>query len=177
MGSNKAFIEKRVAKQIKHGHKRRAGASPEYRTWLRMKRRCYDTGYKDYPNWGGRGIRLCDEWNESFDQFFADMGPRPTADHSIDRLDSNGDYAPGNCRWATSFQQASENKRNLIPVEVNGQRYQSISAACRSIGAVNYTTAEQRIFAGMSVAEAVTTPKGALPNRRTRESYLQKTKR
>lgn len=157
MGSNKDFIALRARSLITHGHKRKSGATPEYKTWLGMKRRCYDKKCKDYPNWGGRGIRVCDEWNESFEAFLRDMGPRPVGPYSIDRLDPNGDYALGNCRWATIQQQGAENHRSNVEVCVDGVVYPSVAAAARLFG-VKVSTAWMRIYDGWDVARAVTAP-------------------
>ena len=82
----------------------------EYTAWCNMRSRCYKKTNKAYGNYGGRGIRVCDKWNKSFVAFYEDMGDKPTPDHSLDRVDVNGDYEPGNCRWATAEVQAN-NKR------------------------------------------------------------------
>jgi len=140
-----------------------------------MKRRCYDGTYKDFPNWGGRGIGVCDRWRDSFDSFLADMGPRPSSTHSIDRLDPDGHYAPENCRWATAAEQGSENKRTNIAVTVGGRTFDSLAAACRHFG-VPLTAAWMRIQAGIDPATAVSHV-GRMPARRTRESYLAVAKR
>lgn len=96
--------------------------SPEYSVWCRMKKRCYDEECKDYPNYGGRGIRVCDEWLASFDAFLAHVGPRPTAKHSIDRYPNNdGNYEPGNVRWATRVQQARNMRTNRV-IEHGGEK-------------------------------------------------------
>ena len=92
--------------------------TPEYRAWSDMRSRCNNpkaTGYGDY---GGRGIKCCAAW-DSFLAFYADMGRKPSADHSIERMDVNGPYGPQNCRWATKAEQAA-NKRNTVYVQTPG---------------------------------------------------------
>lgn len=174
LGSNKDFIKIRSQKMITHGHKRRNAVTPEYKTWLGMKRRCYDVKCKDYPNWGGRGIRVCDRWLHSFESFLADMGPKP-AGYTIDRLDPNKDYRPENCRWATLEQQGGEHKRTNKPVTVNGNAFASYSEACRFFG-VSPTVANMRMKSGISPEIAVS-HKERLKPRRSKESYLPKSKR
>ncbi len=94
---------------------------PEYSAWKDIRYRCYnpkDHAYKDY---GGRGIRVCDRWKDSFQNFMEDMGFKPTPEHTIDRIDNNGDYEPNNCRWATMDIQ-SNNRRDNHWIEHNGVR-------------------------------------------------------
>lgn len=81
---------------------------PLYETWRGMLKRCYQPTATGYANYGGRGIGVCARWRDSFDAFVADVSPRPTPAHSLDRIDNNGDYAPENIRWATK----SEQRRN-----------------------------------------------------------------
>lgn len=156
MGSNKTFIAERSTKITKHGAKRRGAATVEYKTWLGMKRRCYDTKYKDFPNWGGRGIRVCERWLHDFTAFLSDMGPRPEGKYSIDRKDPNGDYEPKNCRWVLDSTQGSENKRSNIPVVVGELRFDSIASARRHFG-VSQSKAYMRIAAGIDPSVAVST--------------------
>lgn len=84
--------------------------SRERNAWNAMIQRCYNTDNHAYNNYGERGIKVCDRWRNSFMNYYNDMYPKPTWAHSIDRIDNNGDYEPGNCRWAT-YSQQNTNKR------------------------------------------------------------------
>ncbi len=89
--------------------------SPEYRAWANMKKRCNNPCPKDAPYYRNRGITICDEWKKSPEAFMAYMGPRPSPQHSIDRIDNNGNYEPGNVRWATREQNRRNNRfKNVI---------------------------------------------------------------
>lgn len=94
--------------------------SSEYRSWSEMKQRCFNTGNDAYVDYGGRGITVHSEWIDSFEDFYAYIGPKPTADHTIDRIDVNGNYEPGNIRWATRAAQ-SANRRNVKRYDFYGQ--------------------------------------------------------
>lgn len=85
--------------------------TPGWRSWWGLRQRCTNPKATGYANYGGRGITVCERWTK-FENFLADMGPKPSPDHSIDRIDSDGPYAPENCRWATmDVQQANRKKR------------------------------------------------------------------
>jgi hypothetical protein len=93
-----------------------AGSSPTYNSWRAMRERCLRPDSQSYPNYGGRGITICDRWRNSFVNFLADMGERPNG-HTLDRIDVNGNYEPGNCRWATNKRQARNTRVATITDE------------------------------------------------------------
>lgn len=88
------------------------GGTPEYKAWHALVQRCTKIDHPQYPAYGGRGIKVCDRWLRSFEAFLDDVGLRPSRAYSIDRIDNDGDYEPGNCRWATKSQQR-QNQRQL----------------------------------------------------------------
>jgi len=91
-----------------------------YQTWANMKTRCYNQKNPDYGNWGGRGVRVCNRWQNSHN-FIADMGPSYTEGATLDRIDNNADYSPDNCRWVSRKTQ-NNNKRNNRVIEYRGRR-------------------------------------------------------
>lgn len=126
--------------------------SPEYRAWENARARCRNPKVKRYPLYGGRGIRMCDEWASSFEAFIRDMGRRPSSSHSLDRLDSNGHYEPGNCRWATAAQQNNNRSINRHVI-VRGSRM-TVAEASRLTG-IPHATILGRLDRGYPDDEAV----------------------
>lgn len=130
--------------------------SPEYETWAHIKSRCLNPNSLDYPLYGGRGILICQEWVDSFEAFYADMGTRPGGKSSIDRIDVNGNYEKINCRWANNYTQ-SRNKRSNVMLEFNGK------VMCQSDWAnhlgINVSTLIQRLK-NWSLEKALSTFKG-----------------
>lgn len=126
--------------------------TPEYRSWINMRMRCekpYATQYKDY---GGRGIRVCERWEVSFEAFLADVGPRPSSGHQIDRIDNEGHYEPGNVRWLPAPLQHRNTRFNRL-VEFNGERLCIAEWASR-LGVTSGTVAG-RIYRGWPLEKAL----------------------
>jgi len=130
---------------------------PLYTTWVGMHRRCYDEADDSYPRYGGRGIRVCDGWHGSggLRSFISDMGPKPSRRHSIDRIDVNGQYEPGNCRWATAAVQGA-NKENTLRVDHEGSRV-ALSTVAHQHG-LGVASLNWRVQNGWALEEALAVP-------------------
>jgi hypothetical protein len=96
-------------KNLRHGRIK----TPEYYAYHAMIQRCNNPNYHHFYNYGGRGIKVCKRWLNSFENFFADMGKKPSRRHSLDRKNNSGNYTPRNCRWATLKQQANNRRNNV----------------------------------------------------------------
>lgn len=129
--------------------------TPEYRAWSNMRNRCNNRRSPAYPTYGGRGIVVDTRWNESFDTFLADVGPRPGSGYSLDRIDPNRGYEPGNVRWAVREVQAN-NLRRTVRVTAFG-RTQSISQWSRETG-LKVGTILNRLRSGWSPVRALSEP-------------------
>jgi hypothetical protein len=128
---------------------------PDYEIWKGMIKRCENQAHKDFHLYGGRGIRVCDRWRNSFENFIADMGDRPSARHSIDRRESDGHYEPSNCRWATPVTQA-RNRSSVVTFTKDGKT-QCLSAWSEELG-IPYRTLQMRIKRGWDFELAVSAP-------------------
>lgn len=128
---------------------------PEYMAWLAMRKRCEYRRDISYRNYGGRGISVCARWGRSFDDFFADVGPRPGPSYSLDRIDNNGNYCPGNVRWATSSAQG-RNRRNNRLLVVDGKNKVFAEAIERS--PVSRQVVDARLRRGWAVHRALSEP-------------------
>lgn len=144
-------IESIIKRQTTHGKRK----IKEYNVWEKMKSRCYCEKDKRYKHYGGRGIIVCDEWKNSFENFINDMGLRPNVNYSIDRIDNNGNYCKENCRWATRLEQAN-NKSNSRLLTYNG-----LSLTTRQWSEklnINYKTLNSRISKKWTIERALNTP-------------------
>lgn len=131
--------------KLKHGHARAGNFSPEYTCWAHIITRCENKKAHAFELYGGRGIKVCQRWRDSFENFFADMGKRPSKGHSVDRIDCNGDYTPENCRWATQHEQTRNTRRNVM-VTIDGVTKCQIDWA-KELGIVD-STMRRRVARG-----------------------------
>lgn len=126
----------------------------EYRIWKHMIARCEYEGDAAFRNYGGRGICVCERWH-SFENFYSDMGQKPSPKHSIDRIDNDGPYSPENCRWVTAITQANNTRRNRIVI-IDGESM-TVAQASRKFG-VNQSAALARLYGGWSDEAAFKIP-------------------
>lgn len=147
--------EQLAARRTTHGATRPGRVTTEYNIWRGMKIRCLMPTNHAWKNYGGRGITICDRWRESFAAFLEDMGPRPSYRFTIDRIDNDGPYEPGNCRWAVSRTQ-SGNKRGNRVMTFRGKT-QHMAAWARDLN-VPVHQISNRLRRGWSVERALSEP-------------------
>lgn len=150
-GDSQACGCRRTSPNLSHGK----WGTPEYNSWAGMLRRCTTPTNPKYPEYGGRGIKVCQRWNESFQAFYDDMGPRPSSAHSLDRIDNDGDYEPSNCRWATRAEQQSNRRVNHL-VTYNGETL-TVKQWAEKMG-ISEVTLLGRLRSNWPVKRALTEP-------------------
>ena len=138
-------------RNLRHGMTRGGKISPEYMAWAGMWARCTYPSMRSYKNYGGRGISVCARWKDPA-LFLADMGPRPSAKHSLDRKNNDGNYTPKNCRWATAEEQQSNTRANHN-LTIEG-RTQTVSQWARERG-LAWSLVFQRLGNGWSPERAL----------------------
>lgn len=127
----------------------------EYGVWSGMKQRCYNPNHDGYENYGGRGITICGDWLNSFSKFYEDMGPRPSLDYEIDRIDNDGNYERGNCQWVLTERQRS-NVRSNRRIEFLGELL-TLAEWAKRFG-LRHNTLSYRLDHGWSIESALTVP-------------------
>ena len=137
--------------QIKHN----MSHTSEYIAWQQLKKRCCVKTDIQYKNYGNRGIRVCDRWLESFENFYEDMGPKPSPELSIERINNDGNYCKENCKWGTEEEQNS-NRRTSRYLELDGEK-RTVTSWCKKLN-IAKTTLFNRLNRGWSVEKALKTP-------------------
>lgn len=140
---------------VKHGFACGGKLPKEYKIWASIKQRCENRRSRAYPNYGGRGIKICRQWRDDFATFVADMGPRPTPNHTVERRDNDGDYCAENCFWATRKEQGN-NKRNNRLLTWNG-RTQTLAQWGDETG-LRVDLIRDRLKRGWPVEDALSVP-------------------
>ncbi len=154
--------EETAARNRTHGASPRGHLTAEYRAWRGMKTRCTNKNEPSYRYYGGRGISVSEQWLNDFQAFLADMGPRPSSQHSIERIDNSGNYEPSNCRWASRSEQAA-NKRNNRLITHDGLTL-PISEWARQHG-LKAGTLRRRIVNRWPMSKALLPVTSSRPNR------------
>ena len=139
--------------RLRHGDARAGAEAPEWRAWHSIKKRCDPKAARVSPEDAGRGIKMCRSWRTSYERFLADVGRRPGPQYTLDRKDNNGNYRPGNVRWATRKEQA-RNRRNSCWIQCGKER--KTLAEWAEITGLKNTTIRGRLRAGWPVEKALT---------------------
>ena len=143
----------------------------EYRAWGDMKTRCFNPRFKDFHLYGGRGVTVCERWKLSFVAFYSDMGPKPSPLHSLDREDSDGNYEPNNCRWATAREQARNWKHRNRRIAFQGENL-LLSEWAERLG-FSRESLRDRLSSGWPVERALTTAPIRNRSRNVRGRFIQ----
>lgn len=138
-----------------HGDSSRGNVSEEFKTWLRIKERCFNPKCRAYKDYMGRGITMSEEWKDSYETFLNDMGRKPSHKHSIDRIDNNGNYCKENCRWATIKEQ-NNNQRKNVYISI-GDKTKTVAQWAEELNK-NPKTIYNRLYNGWSAEDAVLKP-------------------
>jgi len=139
----------------KHGAHCGGKATPEWITWASMKSRCRNPNAHNYAIYGGRGIKVCSEWADSFEAFLEAVGRKPSLEHSLDRIDVNGHYEPGNVRWATAKEQGNNTRYNRR-FEIEGKIFTATEIS--ELTGIELNTFLKRMNSGWDLAQAMTEP-------------------
>lgn len=147
--------EETIKRSTKHGYANRNNLSPEYKSWAAAKGRCTSESNNGFQNYGGRGIKMCQEWIDDFQAFLSDMGTRPPRT-SLDRIDNNKGYSPDNCRWATRKEQNNNQRSNIILTHEG--RSQGLSKWADELGIPRKVIYDRLFRYQWSVQRALTNP-------------------
>lgn len=152
------FMRQRIREtMITHGEYSR-GPSSEFMSWIAMIQRCENQNAEKFPDYGGRGITVCERWRSSFHNFLSDMGKKPSRKYTLDRRDNDGNYEPSNCRWATPTQQAANRRQrtNARLIKWRGEVL-SVTDWAKKLG-YPYNALFHRLDSGWSIEKTLTTP-------------------
>ena len=141
-----------VAGRYRHPRAGDGKTPPEYKSWVGAKQRCFNTKHARYADYGGRGISMCPRWANSFLNFIRDMGPKPNPRATLERIDNDGDYEPGNCRWE-SYHQQTRNRRSNVMLTCNGVTL-CLNDWAERVG-IGRMTLTQRLRRGWSLERAL----------------------
>lgn len=166
--------ERIVSALTKHGHTCLTGTTSTYNIWRSMNQRCYNKNSRPYKDYGGRGISVCERWRDGFVNFLSDMGERPD-NMQLDRIDNDGNYEPGNCRWVTQ-KENNQNKRSNHHITAFGEK--KLISEWSDISGINRETIRLRIEAlGWSPEDALRTPVKIRKSNTTKESMVRPLKK
>lgn len=157
-----------VARNYRHGYKTAGKYSPEYSVWVNMRARCNNPKNTRFKTYGARGIKVCPRWEEDFLNFLSDVGRRPTPDHSIDRIDNNGNYEPGNVKWSTRKEQCRNRSTSRLITFAGETKTLADWAEQTGLG---MKLLHNRLSNGWSVRRALTEAPNGQARKSTRDGF------